>query len=63
MTHLTVDQIAEKHSKGETLSALEMAFYRLNFRPDGTPYSADPVERAAQMDIDIAATMAKRKSR
>lgn len=57
MTHMTtwptVDEIAAKYAKGETLTAWETSVHRLNFRPDGTRYSADPKERAKQYEADI----------
>lgn len=48
----TTDEIAAKRQRGETLTAWETSVYRLNFRDDGTRYSADPVERDAQYDAD-----------
>lgn len=48
----TVDEIAAKHQRGGKLTPWESSVYRLNFRDDGTRYSADPNERAAQYDAD-----------
>ena len=52
-TYPTVEQIAEKHAKGETLTAWENSVYRLNFRPDGSRYSTDPKVRDAQYEADM----------
>ena len=62
-TFPTVEQIAAKHANGETLTAWETSVYRLNFRDDGSRYSADPVERDKQYGEDNAKTAADRFQR
>jgi hypothetical protein len=56
----TVEQIASKRQRGHTLTAWESSVYRLNFRDDGTRYSADPKTREAQYAADNARTMKAR---
>lgn len=53
-TFSTPDQIAKKKHSGLTLTAWETSVYRLNFRDDGTRYSADPKIRDQQYEEDIA---------
>lgn len=59
-TYPTPEQIAAKHANGETLTAWERSVYRINYRNDGTRYSADAKEREAQYDADIAEDQKRR---
>ncbi len=52
----TVDEIAAKVRNRQPLTRWESSVYRLNFRPDGMRYSADPRVREQQYDEDIVQT-------
>ena len=60
---LTIEQIVAKKGRGEQLTPYESSSYRLNFRDDGTRYSADPKLRQLQYAEDNARTEQARRKR